>query len=120
MICWGDSTDGGPGSWRFTELQTSFWFSCGVRDDGEVFCWDLTEYHGASYPLDSPPYRGLGVSDDQLCAVNQAGTLDCYGPKNPYLPDDHTFERVKITGTEAGCAQTDSSRLVCWGRAAKH
>ena len=127
------------GDWR--ELSTSGSATCGIRENGSLWCWGLNQYgqlgDGTRTNRKSPARVGtstkwtdVSVGWAHTCAVRQNGTAWCWGyNKVGQLGDDTTKVRTKprkvvgdvgrwssvVAGGFFSCGTTRDGKAWCWG-----
>ena len=95
LDCWGisfddpddpDSTPVPPG--RFVDVCTGHYDTCAVHEEGDISCFgethviDETHHLDEMYHFDPPPrsrFVRVACSGSQVCAIDLAGSLHCWG-----------------------------------------
>ena len=120
-----------PNDSHFVLLTYRDWgFSCGLREDGTLFCWgDDGPFTGASsrpvgdsFSVLAPPggvFAEVGVGARQACALRATGGVECWGEKGSYMYEpapesaDRSFASLAVGGWHA-CALDTSGGVECW------
>jgi alpha-tubulin suppressor-like RCC1 family protein len=89
---------------RWTAISAGDSFSCGLRADGEAWCWGSNR-HGnlgdngggiakSLVEIDRGPFRSVHVAAHTNCAIHEDGSLWCWGA-NAFgqIGDGSTYER---------------------------
>ncbi len=135
----------GPGgAFVLEQISVGSDLSCGVRDDGTLWCWGRNASgHGVGEPAaDVVGARQVGTDDDWAfvaaaalfrCALKNDGTLLCWGsggpggelgrPWNAANDDSYPPQEIAVAGpwaslsthTDRACAITTDGALYCWG-----
>lgn len=113
--CWGQAPVGDgsfrpaeepvrvAGNHRWLSLSSGLYHACGVREDGEILCWGRNELGmlGLGEPLPAVgdvlqvhhpeglawrPFEPRVGGDSNLCAIDQDGSLWCWGRLRDSLP----------------------------------
>lgn len=117
-VCWGPPAfrplgDVAPEQ-RFASLAVSGRSECGIRVDGSLSCWVVSD------PLLAPPdgyFLSVGVAKNHSCGLREDHTIECWG-----------YEREIVRGAPAGRYQAvavgkpgvcaipeDGTTTRCWG-----
>lgn len=155
LWCWGDNEYGrlgldpgaelevlrpqrvGDKTW--TEIGAGFWHTCGIRDDGTLWCWgnnangqlgDTTRVNrDVPTQVGDLRWKSLGVGDFTTCAIRDDDSLWCWGLNIVGQVGDGTVtERTAPTNvggtrkwtsvsasTAHACAVTVEGEMWCWG-----
>ena len=116
------------GEQRFVDLSASNHETCGLTQDGQVFCWAAEPPAQVALPV---PAASLSVGAWHSCILDQAGQAFCWGRNNAGqlgrlpLSDDPLgpaavetplrFSQIS-TGAEHTCGlERDTGAVYCWG-----
>jgi hypothetical protein len=124
----------------FAQISAGRFVACGLRDQGEVYCFgeDGSDYDECSInapvgQLEAPQETFMQLSTSELttCGVTTSGSILCWGSgtsesdANPscdtqihhgqgIAPSQGEFHQVDV-GTYGSCAVQGSGELACWG-----
>jgi alpha-tubulin suppressor-like RCC1 family protein len=162
LWCWGGNNQGelGIGPWEFSErdyraypsevdggsrwlaISAGLQHSCGIRDDGSMWCWGtgFLGQLGAGTTSSSPSPVQVGTQTNWAfissggqhnCGIREDGTLWCWGNGSfgrlglgdntssrlePVQVGDATDWRQISAGGHHTCGVRDDGTLWCWGR----
>lgn len=112
-------------------------FSCGIVENGEIWCWgDSAHFGGPSPSLFSSDgvFKDISITDYTLCAVEEGGAVWCWGEdrgsssqtgmlgrgtvgaSTTFAPvsGETQFNRVSVGGSQV-CALDTAGAAWCWG-----
>ncbi|HMJ11595.1 MAG TPA: hypothetical protein VK524_09300, partial [Polyangiaceae bacterium] len=162
LYCWGDNLEGAPGladadgaahvtspqpvagGLRFTQASTGQGHTCGLRNDGALFCWGRNTngqlgIDSVGGHLRTPTRVGtdtnwlnVAAGQGQTCGVRQDGTLWCWGidaagslglnvttdtvvPRPTQVGTLRTWRQASASRLHT-CATTLDGAVYCWGR----
>ena len=103
-----------PPDGRFTALSSGgIFYTCGLRDNGTVDCWDKT-YSGESTPPGGR-FTAVASGEEYSCGIRTDGTVDCWGYNDGRTtPPAGTFTNVAVSRHSCGI-KTDGT-IECWGQ----
>ena len=107
------STPGPPGS--FVSVSAGAFYSCGVRTDGSVECWDNDGYGESTPPAGS--FMSVSAGWSHSCGVKTDSSVECWGGGGNFgqsPPPDGSFVSVSA-GTWHGCGVKADGSVLCWG-----
>jgi len=159
--CWGYNTDGRCGTGNFQHpittpkkvvggykykwVSTGYWYSCGIRKDGAMFCWGKEKYgrmgqRTSKSPKNFPSPVRVGKDNDwaevyaggdHTCALKTDKTVWCFGNNfKGALGVGKTFRQLKTSAkplkvagkyksltsnSRYACGVTITGKGVCWG-----
>lgn len=119
-------------AFRVDRLDSNYSFACGLTS-GDLWCWG-TSAPGAegspvslpeppfSFPFDAPGlvaegqgYTGLAVGWLAVCAIDPAGTVDCFTTTGPIAPSLPSMRQITGSDNDAYCGiATADSTAWCW------
>jgi len=125
------------GGHLFTGLALTLSSVCGLRADGEAWCWGFLPGHGpprygtAPVRLKGPAFVAIGGGGNHHCALTEGGEAWCWGTNGSgYLGDGTLQDRADPTRVQAPsgvrfrelalggvhtCGLATDGRLFCWG-----
>jgi alpha-tubulin suppressor-like RCC1 family protein len=159
--CWGSNWygtlgTGGPTPWsrdgdsavpvavvgghNFTQIVLSLSHVCGLRTDGQAWCWGelpATYGHGADRYGATPVFAGgpaftsLAGGGNHVCGISVAGEAWCWGandsgflgdgtrrerrdPTRVRMPAGVVFRQLALGGVHS-CGLSADGRVFCWG-----
>ena len=101
----------------FTALSAGDEFTCGLRPDGEVACWGMSNTHFGDELSESPPgpFSAVRAGDDHACGLRPDGRVTCWRSStfwDSYVYLNERFgEQTTLDGTWA--ALTGGDELAC-------
>ena len=117
----------------FTQIDGNWFAFCGLRDNGEVQCWDAPN----SILPSLGPHTAVAVGDSTICATYASGRLTCRrgfrgfwgggAPQSPHggYADVDVASYGELQCVENGtdvcseaptCALSEAGEAFCWGR----
>jgi hypothetical protein len=97
----------------FTELESAFTSSCGIRADGEMSCFGPNSFAG-QWPS-SDTFEAMSMSAGTLCAVHTGGAAECWYQNTPDAqPPDLPFTSL-TTSVNGRCGILNDGTINCWG-----
>ena len=115
--CWGTNVYGrlnAPTDVTFTQISGNYYFTCGVKTDGHLACWDLY----APYSLPTDLFQKISVGDETgtYCGIKIGGTIECHGDNYYGLLNtpSGSFTSIDIQEGRA-CAISEDATVTCWG-----
>ena len=105
----------------FIAVESGYFSSCGLRNDGSLICWGNTEYEpdpdGAVLYVPPPQgqkFTALSSGDFQACALREDGTPVCWGGPFGILtpPEGERFAQISV-GSRA-CGLREDGTPICW------
>jgi alpha-tubulin suppressor-like RCC1 family protein len=119
----------------FVSLSAGHGHTCGVVEDGDVYCWGIGERgqlgtyapEGSPSPMPVPSverFTSVAAGHHYSCALTRAGRAHCWGPIDgagilpntlavPLAPDVALV--ALTTGFDHVCGITGSGDVLCWG-----
>ena len=92
--------------------------SCALEEDGEVVCWDATDWSELSWRPEGHFREVAGGGGCYTCALSVNGEIVCQSRRaNPLLdptPPEGYFTQVAV-GEGHGCGVRRDGRVRCWG-----
>ncbi len=122
----------GGGRGVFVDVSAGLGYSCGLRVEGFVDCWEwglgtlgedwweLEHRHWSDDPVDAVVpggvFMGVSAGWGNACGVRPSGVLECWGSHRDVVvsPPVGVFSEVSV-GVEHACAVRVDERVVCWG-----
>lgn len=119
----------------YNEVSSSGLYSCGLRDNGFIYCWGRINSSNISslrpVKIDGTvTYKSIAVGSTHSCGITTGGTLRCWGSNSngavgvgTAVSDYSTpvdvdatvsYSKVALAGTNT-CGITTSGVLKCWG-----
>lgn len=109
----------------FTQISGGHLHVCGIREDGTVVCWGLSDDdvpppEGTFYQVSSGGYSASrGGAGCDSCGVRTDGSIACWGynelrPLPP--PEEGSYRQVSV-GDGCVCGLRTDSTVACWGEA---
>jgi alpha-tubulin suppressor-like RCC1 family protein len=95
-----DNIGGVQGSTDWTAITAGGWHTCGIRDNGQLYCWGRNRNSAGVYGI-----LGTGYNTSPIRTV----------PTDVFASDVSIDWRDVDAGTFHTCAVTDSDWLYCWG-----
>lgn len=159
LECWGRNGDGECGvpnstplvyppvrvgsEHDWTALSVGRAFSCGLREEGLLFCWGWagggrlgrTGIEGSSDPLQVTARGGwktVALGDDFACAIDSVDAIECWGASDAGQLGGASSSlgpspiaaapgfRMVAVGDDHACGVRVTGELVCWGDNAGH
>lgn len=126
------------GGHAFSRVVVSLSHSCGLRTDGQVWCWgslpssdDLSHYGPTPAYAGGPAFEQLFGGGSHTCGLTAAGEAWCWGandggfigdgtstdraePARVAAPDGIAFQAMALGGGHS-CGLSTDGRLFCWG-----
>jgi len=126
---------GGESRGVFVDVSAGFGYSCGLREEGEVECW---EWGRASVPpyayywwereqrswSDDPinavvpggEFSSVSAGLGNACGLRPSGVLVCWGRNRDVVvsPPEGLFTEVSV-GFEHACGVRVDEKVLCWG-----
>ena len=122
-----DGTLTGEGEWvytgqatppegSYTAVSAGGWYTCAIRESGEIACWGSNQFGYTDAPEGSFIAVSAGIGHN--CAIRENGEIACWG-ENPYpfRPGDAPagrFIAVSAGGSHT-CAIRENGEITCWG-----
>ncbi|WP_183097800.1 RCC1 domain-containing protein [Nocardioides pelophilus] len=128
---------------NWTQVSTSFYSTCGIRDDNTLWCWgsnanlgigvgnadDEADYERPTQVGADDAWASVEVGEYATCAITTAGELWCWGSNYYSSVGDGTFTDVLFpiqvgtgttweqvsSGASRTCALDGDHTLWCWG-----
>ncbi|MFV8258141.1 Ig-like domain-containing protein [Bdellovibrio bacteriovorus] len=119
----------------YTEVSSSGQYSCGLRDNGFIYCWGRVNSSGAGFlrpvKIDGTvTYKSIAVGTTHSCGITTGDTLKCWGSNSngaigvgtavsdystPVEVDTGvSYSKVALAGWNT-CGITTTGVLKCWG-----
>lgn len=149
-LCWGENRYGNVGTGKtsyvseavniessvtdWAQVSASTWISCGVRPNGELYCWGDNFISGSWWAIPTQvagnDWAKVSVGSNSVCALKTSGRLFCWGRNDegqlgigsntdaatPTEVSGATADWADVTvGYSTTCAIKTSGRLFCWG-----
>ena len=127
-----DSLDvsGGPLG-GFVSVSAGLGYSCGLRGDGGVECWEwggdslpeqwwelqwVSWSSGAGAAAPAGVFTAVSAGWGNACGLRPGGELECWGPNRSEVvsPPAGVFKEVSV-GLEHACATLLDDSVTCWG-----
>jgi hypothetical protein len=113
------STSGiGPTAVVTSTVSAGGFHSCGVKDNGEAFCWG---YDGSNQVSDAPAvaYTQISAGYTHTCGLKSDSTAICWGENSngQSTPPTDTLKLISAGKTHTCGIKSDGTEL-CWGDAA--
>lgn len=106
------------GGLRFTTLAVSSSNTCGLTEEGAVYCWGSNHKNRVPVAVGgSLRLRTLSAGSSMMCGISAAGSAYCWSEvaSTPAeVPGGLTFRSVNAGGTHA-CGIASNGAAYCWG-----
>lgn len=120
VTCFGHNVRGGsnvPEGVRFTKIEVSNFFTCGLTPEGQILCWGDEDTLNGGPPTADTRFIDFDLNNSEGCGLTEDHRIQCFGldDVNGQIPEGVTFSAVS-GGIGAFCAiREDNRRLECWG-----
>ncbi len=110
----GPNSDGGT----FTQVEASWYNTCGIRTDGSIVCWGHDGYGQLNVPNDND-FVQVSVGGGFVCGRHSDARITCWG-FDPYQAtgdansDVGRFLQIS-TGNSNICGLRTNNTVICWG-----
>jgi alpha-tubulin suppressor-like RCC1 family protein len=107
------------GGLRFTTLAASSWNTCGLTEEGAVYCWGSNHKNPVPVAVGgSLRLRTLSAGSSMTCGLSAAGSAYCWSDDPASAPAEVpgglTFRSVNAGGSHA-CGIASNGAAYCWG-----
>ena len=104
----------------FIAVESGYFSSCGLRNDGSLVCWGITEFEpdpdgAAQYapPPQGEVFTALSSGAYHACALREDGSPVCWGALGVLTPPEgERFAQISV-GSHA-CGLREDGSPVCW------
>ena len=107
-----------PKDERFTSISAGGAVTCGLREDGDAVCWEVTpDGRGKYSPFEMEKVIEIatGAADLGVCGLREDGSIICWRPVEITVPPaEERFDAISI-GFSYGCGLYSDGSVLCWG-----
>ena len=103
------------------DVAAGGYHSCGIKSDGEVWCWGYGGYGQTTVPSALGAAKEVAAGLYFTCVIKQSGQLTCWGNNNYSqvgpLPVGSSYRDLSA-GDHNACTLDELGQISCWGAGA--